>query len=389
MNLTSQIRAQVRIEADGEIKAKAWPDGQTVVLSWSNGRVKEKRATADSNQDLPWLANPLFDPQINGFGGIDFQQDNLNESDLLVAVQGLREAGCGRFLFTLITDEWDLMLRRLQHVRRLRLQCPTLREAIAGWHVEGPFLSAQPGFRGAHPAGLMRDPCVADIHRLRDTLSEDVILLTLAPERTGSMAAIRAAVDCGMRVSIGHTDASLEQIQQAVAAGAEGFTHLGNGCPQTLDRHDNILWRVMDTKGLTVSLIPDTHHVTPVLFRALHRLFPEDRLFYTTDAISAAGSPPGTYPLGPLRIEVADDGIVRFPDQDNFAGSGLRPIDGVLRAAGMLRCSWRETWAGFSTRSAAWLDLATPLRTGEPARFCLINEGDDGNIARLEIICPI
>ncbi|HAV61924.1 MAG TPA: N-acetylglucosamine-6-phosphate deacetylase, partial [Verrucomicrobiales bacterium] len=115
--------------------------------------------------------------------------------------------------------------------------------------------------------------------------------------------------ELGFKVSLGHTNASAGQLRAAVAAGATGFTHLGNACPQSLDRHDNILWRVLDTPGLGVSLIHDTHHVAPALFRLIHRTLKPFQILHTTDAMAAAGAGPGLFPLGRHQLEVGVDGI--------------------------------------------------------------------------------
>src|SRR5205823_8128399 len=101
---------------------------------------------------------------------------------------------------------------------------------------------------------------------------DDLLLLTLSPERPSALNAIALAVSLGIKISLGHTNASAEVLRQAVAAGATGFTHLANGCPRELDRHDNILWRVFDMSGLMVSLIPDQIHVSAPLFRLCHRV---------------------------------------------------------------------------------------------------------------------
>src|SRR5207302_6592169 len=133
---------------------------------------------------------------------------------------------------------------------------------------------------------------------LSEIARDEPLLLTLSPEREGAIEAIHLAVSKGMKVSLGHTNASADILRQAVKAGATGFTHLGNGCPRELDRHDNILWRVLETPGLMVSLIPDQIHVSPPLFRLLDRELSADLIYYITDAMSAAGMPPGRYKLG-------------------------------------------------------------------------------------------
>jgi len=270
-------------------------------------------------------------------------------------------------------------------LRKLRAQSPELQAALAGWHIEGPFLSAEPGFCGAHNPAVMCDPAQPHIRELREITEGDPLLLTLAPERRGAIAAIELATSLGIKVSLGHTNASAEILRASVAAGATGFTHLANACPRELDRHDNIIWRICDTPGLTVSLIADGIHVSPPLFRLLHRALHSGSIFYTTDAMAAAGAGPGRYTIGHLQVEVGADQIVRQPGKTNFAGSALRPIDGVFRAAQMLDCSWQETWGRFSERPAKFMGLRNELAISQPANFCLVKVSDEKRIDSVEV----
>ncbi|MBC8094777.1 MAG: N-acetylglucosamine-6-phosphate deacetylase [Akkermansiaceae bacterium] len=355
----------------GELHAFHYATHQPVRVRWANGRIVEVASVADKPPRELWLAPPLVDLQINGYAGVDFQQDELTRDDLLLSVRTLRRDGCAYFLLTLITDEWARLIARLKHLRRLRESSPELCEAIIGWHIEGPFLSDKPGYCGAHNPAPMRDPKPEDIHELRAASGTDRVLITLAPERTGAVEAIQLAASLGLRVSLGHTDADAETLQRAVSAGATGFTHLANGCARELDRHDNILWRVCDTPGLTTSFIPDGIHVPPRAFRLLHKLL-DGPLYYTTDAMAAAGAGPGKYRLGGLELEVGADQIVRQPGKTHFAGSALRPIDAVFRAAKMLNCPWQECWRRFSEVPAQFMDFQNELRVGSTS-FCLID----------------
>ncbi|MGE3312474.1 MAG: N-acetylglucosamine-6-phosphate deacetylase, partial [Limisphaerales bacterium] len=214
---------------------------------------------------------PVFDPQVNGYAGVDFQSDPVTPERLRMATQGWRRDGGDQFLLTLVTDHWPTLVARLRALRDVVVGRPDIRDVIPGWHIEGPFLSDQPGFHGAHEPAHMLDPTPEHFRELRDAVGADPLLVTLAPERRGATDAIAEARKLGITVSLGHTNASTAQIREAVAAGATGFTHLGNACPQQLDRHDNILWRVADIPELTVGLIADGLHVSPLLFRLLHR----------------------------------------------------------------------------------------------------------------------
>jgi N-acetylglucosamine-6-phosphate deacetylase len=369
--------------SDGELCAWHYASGKPVRLRWREGKIVSVETAPVPPPPEVWVAPGLFDPQVNGFGGVDFQQDGLTEADLLAAVRQLRAAGCTRFLLTLITDEWTRLIARLRQLRALRQESAELRAAIAGWHVEGPFLSAQPGFHGAHNPALMLDPTLGHIRELREATGSDPLLLTLAPERKGAIEAIAHAVSLGIKISLGHTDASAQTLRQAVEAGATGFTHLGNACPRELDKHDNIIWRVLETPGLMVSLIADQIHVSPALFRLIHRVLGPGSVCHTTDAMSAAGAPPGRYKLGHLEIEVGPDQIVWQPGRSNLAGSALRPVDGVFRAARMLGRRWQEVWDWSSCTPASWMRLPTGLEPGQPADFCVLETSGDGKLVEV------
>src|SRR5437660_3996086 len=111
-----------------EVIGRDLTSGQPTRLRWHQDRITALEPVADAPNDT-WIAAPLIDLQINGFAGVDFQQDNLSLKELLHAVEKLRATGCTRFLLTLITDRWPAMLSRLEHLRTLRSQHDQLRRA--------------------------------------------------------------------------------------------------------------------------------------------------------------------------------------------------------------------------------------------------------------------
>jgi len=202
-----------------EIAAHHYATGRPVRVRWDSARITALDSAVAAPSDL-WIAPALVDLQINGYGGIDFQQDNLTGDDLLVALRRLRADGCTRCLFTVITDEWPRMLARLRQARALRERSPELQHAVAGWHVEGPFLSAEPGYCGAHDPARMLDPEPGHLRELREAAGADPLLLTLAPERRNAPTIIREAVRLDMRVSLGHTNAPAGLLADAIRSGA-------------------------------------------------------------------------------------------------------------------------------------------------------------------------
>lgn len=370
--------------SNGVLHARHYATGQPVRLQWQKGKIAALENTTEAIPADLWLAPPLVDLQINGYGGVDFQQDNLTIEQLLTAARQLRRDGCPLFLLTLITDEWSALIARLRHLKKLRDTNAELRHAIVGWHVEGPFLSTGIGFKGAHNPDVMCDPTPEKIRELRAATGSDPVLLTLAPERAGAIDAIALARSLGLTISLGHTNASADTMRAAARAGATGFTHLGNALPQQIDRHDNVLWRVFETPSLTPSLIPDTFHVSPALFRLVHRVVDAKKIYYTTDAMAAAGAPPGRYTIGKIELEVGADQIVRQPGKPNFAGSALRPIDGVFRAAKMLNRRWQDVWEHFSLRPAELMGLKNSLAAGQPADFCVLSVNGENKLGELK-----
>ena len=374
--------------ANGEVHAWNILDRQPVLAKWDNGIFTDITSTTEPPAQNNWIGPPLVDLQVNGFAGVDFQQDDLTAEQLLHATNALGQAGCGRFFFTLITDDWEAMTRRLAKAKQLRDANQALGQAIAGWHIEGPFLSAEPGYCGAHPPDLMLDPTPEQLEEIREITSDDPVLLTMAPERESGLSAFAKARELGFLVSIGHTNAPGHIMRRVTAGGSTGFTHLGNGCPAEMKRDDNILWRGLDTPGLTYSLIPDRWHVSPALFRILHRLIDRDTLYYTTDAMAAAGSTPGKYSLGHLELEVGPEEIVRLPGTPNLAGSALTPINAIRHAADMLRCDWQDIWKHYSTIPAQFAKLPDGFEPGARAEFVEIETGPGDRIESVRLHRP-
>ncbi len=373
----------------GSLLVRSRSDERVHRLAWAEGRVTElTRCETEAEADptaVPWLVPSVFDLQVNGYGGVDFQAREVALGELEYAVRCLKTDGCGAILVTLITDDWGEMLRKLRHLVGLRAQSADLTRFIAGWHLEGPFLSAEEGFRGAHSAAAMMDPPAGCAAMLRDLVGDSTLLMTVAPERSGVMDLIREGRQVGIRFSLGHSAADGETVRQAVAAGTEGITHFGNGVPQLWPRHDNWFWSVLDCSRLFVGLIPDGIHLPGPVFRGMHRaLGGHHAIYYTTDAMAAAGAGPGIYPLGKERLQVGEDQVVRQPGRPNYAGSALRPLDGFARAVQMLSGDWPTLWDGFSSVPAQWLGGDAGLGVGRWARFTLVWEDAGGKPMKIQ-----
>lgn len=262
------------------------------------------------------------DLQVNGYAGVDFNGDSLDEQAVTDACRRMKDDGVAAALATVITAPLETMCRRIAHIADRIEGSPEVANVVTGIHVEGPFISPLDGYVGAHPkASVMRAERDA-MGQLLDAGRGYVRLVTLAPEMDDDADVTRWLSDQGVVVAAGHSDATLDQLRRAIGAGLGLYTHLGNGCPGQLPRHDNIIQRVLSLADrLMVSFIADGHHVPPLALGNYLKCVPSEHVVIVTDAISAAGLGPGRYRLGDQTVEVDEEGAAWSADRTHFAGS--------------------------------------------------------------------
>ena len=274
----------------------------------------------------------LFDLQVNGFGGVDFNAPTVTADQVDEALERMRATGVTRCLPTLITSSFE------QFAGSARVLGRMAHAAIAGIHMEGPYLSPEDGARGAHPREHVTRASIDDFMRRQDAAEGRIVLVTLAPEVPGALALIEHLVASGVRVALGHTAATPPQIGDAIAAGATLATHLGNGCAQMLPRHPNVIWEQLAADAMLASLIVDGHHLPPATVKAMVRAKGPAQTILVTDAVAAAGCAPGRYTIGGVTCELRADGRVSLPGTPYLAGSGLtlnRAIANTARFTGL------------------------------------------------------
>ncbi|NNJ25611.1 N-acetylglucosamine-6-phosphate deacetylase [Alienimonas chondri] len=264
----------------------------------------------------------FFDLQVNGYAGVDFNRDDLTAEGLHTACERIAADGVEGFLPTVITDDLDAMCRRLARLAELREQDHLAKRLIVGLHVEGPFLNETPGYIGAHPSQHARPAEVTAMNRLLEAGGGLVRLVTLAPERDPRFAVTRALAKAGVTVAAGHCDPSRDELSAACDAGLTLFTHLGNGCPASLPRHDNVIHRALSLRDrLRFTLIADGVHLPFWFLRDVIDQAGIDRCAVVSDAVTAAGLGPGRFTLGAWELEVGEDLACRAPGGEHLVGS--------------------------------------------------------------------
>ena len=293
----------------------------------------------------------LFDLQANGFAGVDFNSPSTTGDDVLRAVERIQTTGVTRFLPTLITSSFERFARCARTLTQINH--PT----IAGLHMEGPYIAAEDGPRGAHPREFVIGASIDDFARRQNAADGKIRLVTLSPEVPGAIALIEHLVGKGVRVAIGHTAATPEQIRDAIKAGATLSTHLGNGCAQQLLRHPNFIWEQLAADELMASLIVDGHHLPASTVKAMVRAKSPARTILISDATAAAGCPPGRYELNGETVVLDENGRVSQSGKPWLAGSALRLDQAIANTVKITGLSLETVWAMASTQPAQYLGL--------------------------------
>ena len=266
----------------------------------------------------------LIDLQVNGYAGVDFNDAGLTAGALDHALGAMREDGVAACLPTLITAPPEALAARFAALDRAVAASRLGPAMVPGYHLEGPFLSPEPGYAGCHDPAAMRAPDQALVEHLEAPLARPILLLTLAPELPGARALIRWATGRGKLAALGHTAATQAEIAAAVEAGARLSTHLGNALRRAQPKFDNPMMAQLAEDRLTASFIADGRHIPPFALKVLLRAKGAGRCLLVSDATAAAAAPPGRYRLGDMAIDSAADGMVRVPGTDRLAGSSLR-----------------------------------------------------------------
>jgi N-acetylglucosamine-6-phosphate deacetylase len=240
----------------------------------------------------------------------------------MAVCERLSNEGVAGILATVITADLGAMCRRLANICRVREADSAIAAMIWGIHIEGPFLNEQPGYIGAHPADAARPADIDSMKRLLEAAGGLAKIVTLAPERDAKAGVTKFLSDQRVCVSAGHCNPSLDELRAAVDAGLSMFTHLGNGCPGTLPRHDNIIQRALSLSDqLVFGFIADGVHVPFVALGNYLKCCGFDRAFIVTDAIRGAGMGPGEYTIGDLRVVVDENLATWSADRSHLMGS--------------------------------------------------------------------
>ncbi len=315
------------------------------------------------------LVPSFFDIHFHGAMGYDLMAatpPQFAEIERFLATRGV-----GAYLPTTVTSPLDDTLRALERLGSAVASAAqgehTPDCAIPrGIHLEGPFISHEK--RGVQPSNYILEPSIALFDRFQEAAGGHIRLMTMAPELPNALELIEHASARGVRISLGHSNATAAEARAGITAGAQGATHTFNAMRSLDHREPGVLGTVLDADDLFAELICDGIHVDPVLVRLWLRMKGEQRAILVTDGMAATGMPDGTYRLGDFPVEVHNGTALA---DGRLAGSVLtmdRAIENVQAYTG---CSLETAVRLASTNPAALLGLSGlgAAAVGQPANF--------------------
>ena len=268
--------------------------------------------------------NGFVDLQNNGGWNVDFSSPNLSVAQVKLLVRKLWSKGVVMFCPTIITTDPLVVTRNLQTIILAREENPLVEFSIPAIHLEGFLISSETGYRGAHnPDWIWNTPYPARFALWQEVAEGMIRIFTLAPEVNGAIDFITELVEKDIVVALGHTNASEEQIDAAIRAGATGATHVGNGCPKQIDRSDNIIQRLLAREELWASFIPDGFHIPLSALKNFISAKRDTGCIAVSDSIYMTGMPAGKGKLNGMDIEKQENGKICLSGTDNLAGSSL------------------------------------------------------------------
>ena len=365
-----------------------YSDNKPVAVTIEDGIIKliKKIKKLPSGSEGLIIAPGLIDNQINGFAGISFTfgGGTLTDDDVIKATEEIWKTGVTTYLPTLTTNSHDLLIKNFSVLGKVK-DNPALLGSIPGFHLEGPYISPVDGYRGAHPLIYVRKPDWNEFMMFNKAAGNGIIHITIAPEVEGAMDFIDKCKANGIVVALGHHNASAQQITEAIDRGARIATHLGNGCANMINRHNNPLWPQLADDRLMISIIGDGFHLNPEEIRVFYKVKGPEKTIITSDVTSYASLKPGKYLTEEGEtIELTPEGMLKYPAQDVLYGSASPVKKGVVNVMKVTGCSLAEAIRMTSLNPAKLYGLNDrgEIATGKRADIILFQIVNDEMVIR-------
>ena len=316
-------------------------DGTPVAIEIKDGKIDQiirKTSLDDPMLSDVYVAPGLIDNQVNGYVSVAFAGEGLTVEGIRKATRALWKAGVTTYLPTLTTNSHELLMTNFAVLAKATKD-PEIRISIPGFHLEGPYISPEDGYRGAHLKKWVRPPDWQEFMEFYKASEGKILQVSLAPEIEGAFDFIRKCRQNGIIVALAHHNASAEITKNAIDEGAAISTHLGNGCANMIHRHNNPLWPQLADDRLMASIIVDGFHLRPEEVQVFYKVKGPERIVLTSDVTSLAGMPPGEYTTRGRTVVLTPEGMIKFPAQNVLAGAASPITKGVGNIMRFTNCS--------------------------------------------------
>ena len=293
-----------------------------------------------------FLAPGFVDLQVNGGGGV-LLNDQPTADGMRAIARAHRRFGTTACLPTLITDTRERVQTAIAAARSV-----SGRDGVIGLHLEGPFIS--PKRPGVHRPDRILQPTGGDLEQLCELAGAGQSMVTLAPECVPA-GFVRTVAASGVRVSIGHSEASAAAVMQAAADGATGITHLFNAMPPLSAREPGIVGAALADNRLTAGLIVDGIHVDPIAVRAAFAAKGCERIAFVTDAMPTVGASKDRFELVGRTITLANGRLTT--QEGTLAGAHLDMATAVRNAVKLAQLPLEDALRAASLTPARFLGL--------------------------------
>ncbi len=341
------------------VEALHYETGKPVRIEVHQGIIRDIHNIDRLRKDAETLivAPGLIDDQINGYANVDFSGAGLSLNDISTAASAIRAGGVTTFVPTMITGSNELLISNLKLMDQACVSDNFISKSVPGIHLEGPYISAEEGYRGCHPIKYIHNPSWEEFVTFQEAAGGRIIQVTVAPELKGAMDFINRCSRAGIVVSIGHTAASAELVSEAVDNGAVLSTHLGNGCANMIHRHRNPLWAQLANDDLTISIIADGLHLLPEEMQVFYRVKGPDNIILVSDVIYLAGMNPGKYSFLGAEVVLTEEGMLLNPELNCLAGASFPLKKGVENMMKLTGCTLPQSVNMASVNVARILNL--------------------------------
>ena len=323
-------------------------DGENIIDIINEHDIPKNFETQKLNGGI--LAPGFIDLQVNGGGGRLFNNSPDKES-LNAIIEAHQHFGTTSIMPTVISDSLNVLKRCTTTISEVIEN----NKSLLGVHIEGPFFNVK--YRGVHQKQYI-NTINSDYLNLFESLKDFPVMLTLAPECI-STKQLKHLKSLGFKILAGHTDASYDQLEEAIKYGLDGFTHLFNAMGQISAREPGVVGSALTFDNAAASIIVDLHHVHPSLIQMAYKQKPQGKLFFVSDSMATIHHGEPSFELYDEVVSESNGRIIN--SEGKLAGSSITQIDAIKNAYQSCNIPLNDAIAMVTRYPAEYLGVANYL----------------------------